>query len=58
MNAPEAIRLTNEFKEAVVRLALMEKPPLVAYTEREIRQQTERVAVLEASLRTALLHSC
>lgn len=55
MTAEQAIRMTNEFKGAVIELNTMQNSGIV-FSNAEIQQQAERVAVLEASMRTALLH--
>lgn len=56
MTAEQAIRMTNEFKGAVIELNTMQNSGNV-FSNAEIQQQAERVAVLEASMRTALLHA-
>jgi hypothetical protein len=56
MTAEQAIKATDEFKSAVVELNTMENSRGV-FSSAEIQQQRERVAVIESSLRTALLHS-
>lgn len=56
MTSDEAVAATNEFKAAVIELNTMENSGAV-FTPEQIRQQRERVALIEASLRTALLNS-
>lgn len=56
MSADDAIRMTNDFKQAVIELSTMENSGSV-FTPEQIRKQREHVALLEASIRTALLHS-
>lgn len=56
MNEQDAIQLTNDFKVAVMRLEHMERADQ-CFRNNQLRQQRERVAVLEAAIRTALLHS-
>lgn len=56
MTEQDAIQLTNDFKVEVIRLVHMERG-YQCFQDNQLRQQRERVAVLEAAIRTALLHS-